>query len=64
MKRVRKAAEQDKRHPEREKPGKQAPEEGLDEGCRCKEVAGKTPRELFRFALGDLAFWKKAKKRK
>ncbi|MDA8169350.1 MAG: hypothetical protein M0Z59_06585 [Nitrospiraceae bacterium] len=35
-------------------------------GCRCEEVAKKTktPRELLKIMLDDLAFWKKAKKEK
>ena len=49
--------------PEKEKPGKQETEEGED-SCRCKEVAQKTPTELFKFMLNDLAFRKKGKGRK
>ena len=30
-----------------------------DESCRCKEVASKTPRELLKLMISDLAFWKK-----
>lgn len=33
-----------------------------DDSCRCKEVSTKTPRELLRLMIGDLSFWKKAKK--
>ncbi len=29
------------------------------DACRCKEVARKTPAELLKLALDDLAFWKK-----
>ena len=29
------------------------------EGCRCEEVSKKTPRELLKLMLSDLAFWKK-----
>jgi hypothetical protein len=34
---------------------------GNEEGCRCKEVAKKTPSEMLRFMMDDLAFWKKGK---
>lgn len=34
-----------------------------DDACRCKEASEKTPRELLRLMISDLAFWKKAKKR-
>lgn len=27
--------------------------------CRCKEVSKKTPGELLRVMLGDLAFWRR-----
>ena len=33
--------------------------QGVDEGCRCKEVALKTPQELVKMMISDLAFWKK-----
>jgi hypothetical protein len=33
-----------------------------DDVCRCKEVAEKEPRQLFRLMISDLAFWKKKKK--
>lgn len=36
---------------------------GSDDICRCKEVAVMKPRKLFGLMIGDLAFWKKAKKR-
>lgn len=34
---------------------------GTEENCRCKEVAKKTPREMLRFMIRDIAFWKKGK---
>jgi hypothetical protein len=27
--------------------------------CRCKEVSKKTPSDLLKLAINDLAFWKK-----
>ncbi len=33
-----------------------------DEACRCKEASRMSPRQLLRLMVGDLAFWKKAKK--
>ncbi len=43
-------------------PGPAVPETVQDDSCRCKEVSTKTPRELLRLMIGDLAFWKKANK--
>jgi len=40
--------------------GQKAPEMS-GEPCRCKEIALKTPSELLKLALKDLAFWKKKK---
>ncbi len=37
---------------------------GSDETCRCKETSEMTSRQLFRFMIGDLAFWKKKKAKK
>jgi hypothetical protein len=46
-----------------QKKGKRSdPEEGVEESCRCKEVAKKTPKELLKVAIDDLSFWKKTKK--
>jgi len=42
-------------------PGGQKAPEMSGEPCRCKEIALKTPSELLKFALKDLAFWKKKK---
>ena len=33
------------------------------ESCRCKEVAKKTPSEMLRLMISDMAFWKKGKKK-
>lgn len=33
-----------------------------EEPCRCKEVARKTPGELLRLMISDLAFWRKSKR--
>ncbi len=30
-------------------------------GCRCKEMAKKTPAELLKTVISDLSFWKKKK---
>ena len=30
-----------------------------EDACRCKEAAKKTPLELLKLMLNDLAFWKK-----
>jgi len=38
--------------------------EGNEESCRCKEVAKKTPREMLRLMINDMAFWKKNKEQK
>lgn len=38
--------------------------EEQEENCRCKEVAKKTPREMLRLMISDVAFWKKGKGRK
>jgi hypothetical protein len=46
---------------ENEGAAEQKPAEVSGDPCRCKEVAQKTPRELLRLALNDLAFWKKRK---
>ncbi len=35
-----------------------------EESCRCKEVAKKTPREMLKFMIDDMAFWKKGKGQK
>ncbi len=35
---------------------------GSDETCRCKEASEMKPNQLFKLMVGDLAFWKKAKK--
>lgn len=43
------------------KAGAPASGTGSDDGCRCKEVAGKTPRELLKLVVSDLAFWNKKK---
>jgi len=49
---------------EKEKfPEKRLKEEN-EENCRCKEVAKKTPREMLRLMIDDMAFWKKAKRQK
>jgi hypothetical protein len=39
----------------------QEAKEGTEESCRCKEVAKKTPFEMLRLMINDLAFWKKQK---
>ncbi len=41
---------------------KEPKKEEVGESCRCEEVARKTPRELFRLMLSDLAFWRRKKK--
>jgi hypothetical protein len=38
--------------------------EGNEESCRCKEVAKKTPREMLKLMVSDMAFWKKGKGQK
>ncbi len=40
--------------------GEAAP--GAEDSCRCKEVAKKTPSELVKLMVKDLAVWKKGKK--
>jgi len=49
----------------KEPPGKEKIHGGVDakseESCRCKEVSKKTPLEMLKFMIGDLAFWKKQK---
>jgi hypothetical protein len=47
-----------------EKFPKEEMKEGTEESCRCKEVAKKTPREMLRLMIDDMAFWKKAKGQK
>ena len=42
--------------PKRESPADGA---GPDDSCRCKEVARKTPQELLKLMISDLAFWRK-----
>ncbi len=53
---------------EKEPRAKETSQGGADadseESCRCKEVAKKTPGELLRLMIGDLAFWKKGKEPK
>lgn len=44
-----------------EKISEQKVNEGNEESCRCKEVAKKTPREMLRLMINDMAFWKKQK---
>lgn len=39
------------------------PEKDAKPGCRCKEVAKKTPREMLGLMIDDLTFWKKQKGR-
>ncbi|MEW6117986.1 MAG: hypothetical protein AB1553_13975 [Nitrospirota bacterium] len=48
--------------PEKEKPKEQGTAEESDEGCRCKEVAKKSPSGLFKLMIRDLKFWEKEKK--
>ena len=47
---------------------KKTPEEKAEESgeanCRCKAVAKKTPGELFKLMVSDLAFWKKRSEKK
>ncbi len=59
------------RYPKTVDPGKEIDKEtaespaggvGSDETCRCKEASEMKPSQLFKLMVGDLAFWKKAKK--
>lgn len=38
-------------------------EAGKDDACRCKQAAEMSPGELLKLMAGDLAFWKKLKKK-
>jgi hypothetical protein len=40
--------------------GHESTESGA-ENCRCKEPLGKTPSEMIKIMLRDLAFWKREK---
>ncbi|MDA8082326.1 MAG: hypothetical protein M0024_01545 [Nitrospiraceae bacterium] len=42
--------------PKRESPADVA---SPHDSCRCKEVARKTPQELLKLMISDLAFWRK-----
>lgn len=42
-----------------EKPAKESTADGKEEDCRCKEVSKKTPMELLKLMISDLAIWKK-----
>jgi hypothetical protein len=46
---------------EKEKTRKQEEGGPDEESCRCKEVSKKTPTEMLKLMINDLAFWKKAK---
>ena len=50
-----------KRPPEKEGPSECKVEESSEDSCRCKEVAKKTPAELLKLMIRDLAFRKKVK---
>jgi hypothetical protein len=39
-------------------------EEAGENNCRCKEVSKMKPSEMLRLVIGDLAFWRKAKRYK
>jgi hypothetical protein len=47
---------------EKEKSKKEEEPPGDEDECRCKEVAKKTPFEMLKLMISDLAFWKKTKK--
>lgn len=49
--------------PEKSAAVKEKPE-GDGDSCRCKEVSKKTPVEMLKLMLSDLAFWRKPKGRK
>lgn len=51
----------DKGQMEKEKTGEREAGGGGEDNCRCKEVAKKTPFEMFKLMISDLAFWKKTK---
>lgn len=40
-------------------PAKDSTAGGKEENCRCKEVSKKTPMELLKLMITDLAIWKK-----
>ena len=46
------------------KKGGQIKEEVAEGLCRCKEVSKKTVPEMLRLMVSDLAFWKRAGKKK
>jgi hypothetical protein len=58
------SADAGKKPLEKEKPPEREAGEESEESCRCKEVAKKTPLDLLKLMVSDLAFWKKAKGRK
>jgi hypothetical protein len=41
------------------KPVEHKTEEPDEDACRCKEVSKKTPMELLKLMINDLAIWKK-----
>jgi len=47
-----------------EQKGGQIKEEVAEGLCRCKEVSKKTVPEMLRLMVSDLAFWKRAGKKK
>ncbi|HYA87414.1 MAG TPA: hypothetical protein VEI57_10170 [Nitrospirota bacterium] len=50
--------------PENEKKNEKKQADAVnDDGCRCKEIANMTPRQLLGLMINDLAFWKNIKKR-
>ncbi|HET6515323.1 MAG TPA: hypothetical protein VFG09_09215 [Thermodesulfovibrionales bacterium] len=59
--RERQSAVSDRKPLEKERTGEDQGEEAGADSCRCKEVSKKTPLELLKLMIDDLAFWKKGK---
>jgi len=52
----------DKKKPEGQTPSGNESGEAREDHCRCKEVSKMRPAEMLKLVIGDLAFWRKARR--